>query len=105
MSLPTPLQTVAVILKKIKPLSMDLLWPGMGPTLLMWEVNQLVLVQKLFLNDSEAILQYLDANYPETPRLFPRLKASRKECSAWHEMVDVRLARLLDSGETWTVQV
>ena len=25
----------------------------------------------IVLNDSEGILQYLDANYPDTPRLFP----------------------------------
>jgi len=46
----------------------------------------------IVLNDSEAILQYLDANYPETPRLFPRLKAGRRECDQWKQQLDERVA-------------
>lgn len=44
------------------------------------------------LNDSEAILQYLDASYPDTPRLFPRLRAGRKECDAWKQQIDATVA-------------
>lgn len=44
------------------------------------------------LNDSEAILQYLDASYPDTPRLFPRLRAGRKECEAWKQQIDATVA-------------
>lgn len=41
----------------------------------------------IVLNDSEAILQYLDANYRDTPRLFPADR-SRKECDAWKTELD-----------------
>jgi len=44
----------------------------------------------IVLNDSEAILQYLDANYPETPRLFPADR-SRKECDAWKTELDSKI--------------
>jgi glutathione S-transferase len=47
----------------------------------------------IVLNDSEAILQYLDANYPGTPRLFPALRAGRKVCEAWHKTLDRKIAR------------
>ena len=37
------------------------------------QVNTPVIEDRgIVLNDSEAILQYLDANYPDRPRLFPR---------------------------------
>lgn len=42
----------------------------------------------IVLNDSEAILQYLDANYPNAPRLFPRLRAGRQACDAWKARLD-----------------
>jgi glutathione S-transferase len=38
----------------------------------------------IVLNDSEGILQYLDANYPDTPRLFPGARAGRHETVAAH---------------------
>ncbi len=47
----------------------------------------------IVLNDSEAILQYLDANYRETPRLQPASKTERRACDAWKDMLDKRLAR------------
>ena len=42
--------------------------------------------------DSEAILHYLDANYRDTPRLFPELRAGRYACDAWKKRVDEELA-------------
>lgn len=45
----------------------------------------------IVLNDSEAILQYLDANYPGTPRLFPRLRAGRQACDAWKARLDAEI--------------
>ena len=45
------------------------------------------------LNDSEAILQYLDANYPEAPRLFPRRRMARRACDAWKKELDEKLAK------------
>jgi len=47
----------------------------------------------IVLNDSEAILQYLDANYPDTPRLFPRLKPGRRECDHFKRMLDQMVAQ------------
>ncbi len=44
----------------------------------------------IVLNDSEAILQYLDANYPDTPRLFPADR-SRKQCEAWKSELDSKI--------------
>jgi len=44
----------------------------------------------IVLNDSEAILQYLDANYPDTPRLFPTDR-SRKQCDAWKTELDLKI--------------
>jgi glutathione S-transferase len=43
----------------------------------------------IVLNDSEAILQYLDANYPDGPRLYPADR-SRKECDEWKRELDSR---------------
>jgi len=42
----------------------------------------------IIINDSEAILQYLDANYRETPRLFPADRDGRKSCDAWKARLD-----------------
>ncbi len=47
----------------------------------------------IILPDSEAILQYLDANYPESPRLFPADKTGRKRCDAWKTRLDSEVAR------------
>jgi glutathione S-transferase len=44
----------------------------------------------IVLNDSEAILPYLDANYPGTPRLFPADR-SRKQCDAWKTELDSKI--------------
>lgn len=42
--------------------------------------------------DSEAILQYLDANYRDTPRLFPAERDGRKACDRWKERIDKDVA-------------
>ena len=42
----------------------------------------------IVLNDSEAILQYLDANYRETPRLFPVDRDGRRACDGWKARLD-----------------
>ncbi len=47
----------------------------------------------VILNDSEAILHYLDANYRQAPRLLPATKASRRECDEWKTRLDERVAR------------
>jgi glutathione S-transferase len=46
----------------------------------------------IVLNDSEAILQYLDANYPDTPRLFPATRDGRRECDGWKRRLDETVA-------------
>ncbi|MDH3591947.1 MAG: glutathione S-transferase family protein [Planctomycetota bacterium] len=43
--------------------------------------------------DSEAILHYLDANYPETPRCFPRDREGRKDADAWKRTLDETVGR------------
>jgi glutathione S-transferase len=45
------------------------------------------------LNDSEAILQYLDANHRDAPRLFPHHRAGRRECEVWKRSIDERVSR------------
>ncbi len=47
----------------------------------------------IVLPDSEAILQFLDANYPETPRLFPPDRNGRRRCDAWKTRLDTEVAR------------
>lgn len=42
----------------------------------------------IVLNDSEAILQYLDATYRDTPRLFAVDRAGRKQSEAWKSELD-----------------
>jgi glutathione S-transferase len=54
------------------------------------ELSPVVEDKGIVLNDSEAILQYLDGNYPGTPRLFPADR-SRKECDAWKTELDSRI--------------
>ena len=51
------------------------------------ELTPVIEDKGIVLNDSEAILQYLDANYPSTPRLYPADR-SRKECDAWKTALD-----------------
>jgi glutathione S-transferase len=43
------------------------------------------------LNDSEAILHYLDANYRDTPRLIPGDREGRKRADAWKQRLDEEL--------------
>ena len=45
----------------------------------------------IVLTDSEAILEYLDANYPDTPRLMPREGKHRYACDAWKRRTDKEL--------------
>jgi glutathione S-transferase len=56
------------------------------------ELTPVVEDRGVVLNDSEAILQYLDANYADTPRLFPRLRAGRRECDEWKRRLDETVA-------------
>lgn len=46
----------------------------------------------IVLNDSEAIMVYLDANYPDTPRLMPRNLKGRYACDKWKRMTDDKIA-------------
>lgn len=45
------------------------------------------------LPDSEAILQYLDANWREAPRLFPSTKTARRECDQFQRELEGRLVQ------------
>ncbi len=56
------------------------------------ELTPVIEDRGIVLNDSEAILQYLDANHPG-PRLHPRLRAGRRECDAWKRQLDESVAR------------
>lgn len=47
----------------------------------------------IVLNDSEAILQFLDGNYRDAPRLYPADGPSRRTCDAWKSRLDRELAR------------
>jgi glutathione S-transferase len=47
----------------------------------------------IVLNDSEAILQYLDANYRDAPRLYPAERATRRQCEAWKDELDEKVAK------------
>lgn len=47
----------------------------------------------IVLHDSEAIMHYLDANYPETPRLYPSTREGRSACDAWKQTLDNEVAR------------
>lgn len=47
----------------------------------------------IVLNDSEAILQYLDANYADRPRLFPSDRLGRRECEDWKKELDEKIAK------------
>lgn len=57
------------------------------------ELTPVIRDRNTVLNDSEAILHYLDANYRETPRLWPTTRAGRKECDAWKTTLDEKVAR------------
>lgn len=56
------------------------------------ELSPVIADRGIVLNDSEAILQYLDANYRDTPRLFPARREGRKACDAWKRQLDERVA-------------
>ena len=56
------------------------------------ELTPVIADHGIKLNDSEAILQYLDANYTDAPRLFPRHRAGRRECDEWKRKIDETLA-------------
>jgi glutathione S-transferase len=56
------------------------------------ELTPVIEDRGIVLNDSEAIVQYLDANHL-SPRLFPRLRAGRRECETWKRMLDESVAR------------
>ena len=56
------------------------------------ELTPVIADRGIVLNDSEAILHYLDANYPDTPRLWGADRAGRKECDAWKERIDREVA-------------
>ena len=45
----------------------------------------------IVLNDSEAILQYLDANYTDHPRLFPADREGRRACEEWNQTLGKKL--------------
>ncbi len=56
------------------------------------ELTPVIADRGIVLNDSEAIIQFLDASYKETPRLFPAERAGRKECEAWKKTLDSKIA-------------
>lgn len=45
----------------------------------------------IVLNDSEAIFHYLDANYRDSPRLYPNNKPGRKVCDEFKKTFEKRL--------------
>ena len=56
------------------------------------ELSPVIRDRGIVLNDSEAILQYLDANYPDAPRLFPRTREERRRRDDWKRTLDERVA-------------
>jgi glutathione S-transferase len=56
------------------------------------ELTPVIADRGIVLNDSEAILQYLDANYTDTPRLIPPERAGRKMCDRWKRKIDTEVA-------------
>jgi glutathione S-transferase len=57
------------------------------------EATPVIADKGIVLNDSEAILQYLDANYPDSPRLFPGDKENRRVCDNWKTTLDEKVAQ------------
>ena len=56
------------------------------------QVNTPVIADRgVVINDSEAILQYLDANYPDHSRLFPADREGRRACEAWNKTLGEKL--------------
>jgi glutathione S-transferase len=56
------------------------------------ELTPVIQDRGIVLNDSEAILQYLDANNPDKPRLLPGSREGRRECEAWQRKLDETVA-------------
>lgn len=52
------------------------------------ELTPVIEDRGVVLNDSEAILQFLDANYREMPRLYPKTRSGRKDCDDWKSRLD-----------------
>lgn len=57
------------------------------------ELTPVIEDRGLVINDSEAIVQYLDANYRQTPRLYPADRAGRKQCEDWKTLLDEKLVK------------
>jgi len=57
------------------------------------ELSPVIEDRGIVLHDSEAILHYLDANYPQTPKLYPPARNERKACDAFKESIDRKMAR------------
>ena len=53
----------------------------------------IIMDKGIVLNDSEAIIQYLDANYPETPRLMPVDLKGRYACDNWKTLLDKKVVK------------
>ncbi len=52
------------------------------------ELTPVIEDRGVVITDSEAIFQFLDANYRETPRLYPETRSDRKDCDAWKSRLD-----------------
>ena len=65
------------------------------------ELTPVIADRGIVLNDSEAILQYLDANYPDTPRLFPPERAGRKMCDRWKRKIDIYMGTDVGAALSW----
>lgn len=55
------------------------------------ELTPVIEDRGIVLNDSEAILHYLDANYPDSPRLYPGDRAGRYACDGWKQTIEDRI--------------
>ena len=55
------------------------------------ELSPVIEDRGIVLNDSEGILQYLDANYRASRRLFPATRQARQECEGWKGVLDKKL--------------
>ncbi len=67
------------------------------------EATPVIEAKGVVLNDSEAILQFLDANYRDTPRLFPGDKAGRRSCGEWDDLVKGKLVPGWGGVFFWTI--
>ncbi len=55
------------------------------------ELTPVIADRGVVIPDSEAILLYLDANYRDTPRLFPADKPGRRACESFKQKLDDEL--------------